>query len=92
MHIKKQTVLPPGFKVTRVAPGVANATPIKVLRAREEERLSGNAPQARSIEQDSEMRMERFHMARGAGLSMADALDEMNDYGHDDRDSPRHRG
>lgn len=89
MHIKKQTVIPATVKITRVAAGTANATPLRVLRAREESRLSGNAPQ--DADQTSEARMERFHMARGAGLCMSDALDEMNDYGHDDRDSPRYR-
>lgn len=92
MHIKKQTVIPANFKITRVSPGVANATSLKVLRAREEDRLMGNTRPARTAddsESDSEMRMERYHMARGAGLSESDSLDEMNGYGHDDRDSPR---
>jgi hypothetical protein len=58
-----------------------------VLRKQEEARLSGNAPM--DADQRAEMRMERYHMARGAGLSVSEALDECNDWGHDDRDSPR---
>lgn len=86
MHIKKQTVIPANVKITRVDAGEANATSLKVLRAREEARLSGNARNPRinrgadDSAQDSEMRMERYHMARGAGCSVSDSLDEMNGY------------
>jgi hypothetical protein len=86
MAIKKQTVIPANFKITKCPPAEANATPLWKLRQEEEKALSlGFASRSEmlaqselSAENRAERRNEAFGMARANGASVSDALDDSN--------------
>lgn len=65
MHIKQQTVIPPGTKITKLAPGEAKAKSLKSLAQAAEKKLenAGNA----------ELQRQRFQEARAKGMSIAEA-------------------
>ena len=82
MYVKKQTVLPAGVKVTKCAPGVANATPIRNLRDEWERHADLSAlgqREADMSERNAEIAMETYGAARLSGMSVSDALDEAGD-------------
>jgi hypothetical protein len=92
MAIKTNTVLPPGFKVTRCAPAskevVAKVVPLyKLLQAEEAALAAGfsslkdaQAAQASASEHNSERYFETYGACRADGLSVSDSLDAANGY------------
>jgi hypothetical protein len=65
VHIKTQTVLPPGTKITRVPPGEGKARSVRSLGREKENSLEQQAEQERQ--------KKRFAEARARGMSIAEA-------------------
>lgn len=65
MHIKQQTVIPPGVKITRVPAAHANARSVWALGREKEQELMAQA--------EAGERLEKFNAARAQGMSVAEA-------------------
>lgn len=72
MHIKKNTVIPAGFKVTKCPPAAAEAPSLYQLRRQAEERATTEAESEHRAESESESAAE-FYCANGYRASGFDS-------------------
>ena len=79
------TTLGANVTVTKLPPGEANATPLRILRQQAEEAAERGESRISLDERDveaehaAERRMETYGAARAGGMSVSDALDEANE-------------
>lgn len=66
MHIKAQTVLPPGTKITKVASGVGKAKSVYALERAQEKKLEQAA--------ENKVRAHKFAAALKVGFTVEEAL------------------
>ncbi len=78
MQIKKNTVIPTGFKITKCVPGRFNGPSNWELAQREERALASGESASRSDENRAERRAEIFGAALAGGLCADDALAELD--------------
>ncbi len=76
MYVKKNTVIPEGFKITKCPPGYAAGRSIYQLQREEEARLEAEATKVEAAPADKSDRENEYGAGIKAGLSVEQSIGE----------------